>query len=339
MIQIMGIFQSNEWQVSKAKLQSSLILFSSFFGLILFSNPMVLAALKRFAMSSNSSLSEAQISFVPSAKRNFVDYGWVNSYQTINPNGKNPVPGGTGSLAILNEDRVKPLTGFPMHFHRDYEIFSYVISGELTHRDSMSTKKATQDLTSKDFYIMKRGNVQFTAAGSGISHSEKNERDDVWVHFLQIWVSPWKFGLTPKYHTAEFNEADKRKKFIPIVSPLKAGPEASAEEEETAEPSIPGTIPIHADFVMGAAIIPANKTFSWIVGYDGVVEKKNDRVIYIHFPTTKEGKSKLRIEGSDVVLSEGDGVALTKINANTRIDVTSIGDTEAEIVLFDAESD
>lgn len=281
-------------------------------------------------------MGKVTITKVLSAQRAYHDYGWLKTYHTLEFYERPKVPGGTGSLKIVNEDSVEPLTGFPMHRHQDFEIFSYVLSGELTHRDSMSTRKAAADLTSKDFYVMSRGNVQFTSAGRGIAHSEQNEHRDDWVHFLQIWVSPWKRGLTPRYHTATFSEAEKRKGFVPIISPLKAGIAATSDEEAAAVPVIPGTIPIHADFIMGAAIIPPNTTFSWTVGSNGAV-KKEDRIIYIHLPMTKDGRAKAKV--NDVVLSEGDGIAFSHIDANESLHIESIGDVEAEVVLFDTDSD
>ncbi|KAL9035954.1 MAG: hypothetical protein Q9180_004578 [Flavoplaca navasiana] len=95
---------------------------------------------------------------------------------------------------VLNEDRVAPKEWLSLPTHRDAEIFSYILTGELTHRDSMMGHGATG--SSKDqFYRIRRGGEQFTRGGTGISHSEENDHASETVHFLQIWVLSWKIAL------------------------------------------------------------------------------------------------------------------------------------------------
>ncbi|KAI5921874.1 RmlC-like cupin domain-containing protein [Camillea tinctor] len=209
----------------------------------------------------SKTLSHAKITPHLSSARGHSDHGWLNTYHSFSfADWYDPRFTQFGSLRVLNEDRVKPNAGFPTHPHRDFEIFSYILSGELTHRDSMLKKGAEGDPSDK-FYRMRRGDVQFTTGGTGIAHSEQNEHHRNPVHFLQIWAVPWKRGLTPRYHTRHFADDHKRKAFVPILSPLKGGPEASFEQEAAAEPVIEGTIPIHADFVMGAGIIAPQQKF------------------------------------------------------------------------------
>jgi redox-sensitive bicupin YhaK (pirin superfamily) len=260
-----------------------------------------------------------------------------------------------GCLRVLNEDRVAARNGFPTHPHRDAEIFSYILSGELTHRDSM-IKKGAEGEQGKQFYRMRRGDVQFTTGGSGkylklltrydckvdsnrlsgIAHSEQNESNKP-VHFLQIWVLPWKYGLKPQYHTMTFSEEAKRKAFVPILSPLAAGPDATPAEEEAARPKIPDTIPIHADFLMGAGIIEPNVTFKWNVGAGDVADSKKKRNVYVHLPMTKQGKARIRLDGrEDAVLEEGDGAFVTGVNAGDMLAVESIGEVEAEVIVLDS---
>lgn len=76
--------------------------------------------------------------------------------------------------------------------------------------------------------------MQFTTGGTGIAHSEQNENSNQWVHFLQIWVKPWARGLPPTYHTSSYTEEQKKAGFVTIISPLKAGRNASAEVEKEA---------------------------------------------------------------------------------------------------------
>ncbi|KAL4899577.1 RmlC-like cupin domain-containing protein, partial [Aspergillus multicolor] len=165
-------------------------------------------------------LTHAKIIARRSADRGYAEHGgWLKSFHTFSfasyydHNFTN-----FGSLRVLNEDRVSARNGFPTHPHRDAEIFSYILSGELTHRDSM-VRKGAEGAQGKDFYRMKRGDVQFTTGGTGIAHSEQNESNKP-VHFLQIWALPWKYGLKPNYHTRTFDEAEKKKGFVPILSPL-----------------------------------------------------------------------------------------------------------------------
>ncbi|KAJ5615333.1 hypothetical protein N7537_000447 [Penicillium hordei] len=272
-----------------------------------------------------------------SGERGYAEHGgWLKSFHTFSfANYYDHRFQNFGSLRVLNEDRVAARNGFPTHPHRDAEIFSYILNGELTHRDSM-IKKGAEAEQGKQFYRMHRGDVQFTTGGTGIAHSEQNESNKS-VHFLQIWVLPWKYGLKPQYHTMNFSEEAKRKAFVPILSPLAAGPEATPAQEESAVPKIPGTIPIHADFVMGAGIIEPASTFKWTVGAGEAVESKKKRNVYVHLPMTKQGKSRIMLDGrKDAVLEEGDGAFITMVNAGDALLVESVGEVEAEVIVLDS---
>ncbi|KAJ6181124.1 hypothetical protein N7519_011585 [Penicillium mononematosum] len=272
-----------------------------------------------------------------SSERGYAEHGgWLKSFHTFSfASYYDHRFQNFGSLRVLNEDRVAARNGFPTHPHRDAEIFSYILNGELTHRDSM-IKKGAEAGQGKQFYRMQRGDVQFTTGGTGIAHSEQNESNKS-VHFLQIWVLPWKYGLKPQYHTMTFSEEAKRKAFVPILSPLAAGPQATPAQEETAAPKIPGTIPIHADFVMGAGIIEPASTFNWTVGAGEAVESKKKRNVYVHLPMTKQGKSKIMLDGrEDAVLEEGDGAFVTMVNAGDALRVESVGEVEAEVIVLDS---
>ncbi|KAF7917568.1 hypothetical protein BELL_0117g00150 [Botrytis elliptica] len=284
----------------------------------------------------SKALSHAKITPRRSSARGHADHGWLNSYHTFSfANYYDSQFQNFGSLRVLNEDRVAGGTGFPTHPHRDAEIFSYILSGELTHRDSM-IKKGAEGKEGDDFYRMKRGDVQFTTGGSGIAHSEQNESKEE-VHFLQIWALPWARSLTPRYHTKTFSEDAKRSAFLPILSPLKAGPGASAEEEKAAEPTLPDTIPIHADFVMAAGIIGVDKRFKWTVG-GGATKSAENRKVYIHVPMTKGGNAKIRLDGREgAVLSEGDGAFVEAVKAGDILSVESIGEAEAEVIVLDSD--
>ncbi|KFY85413.1 hypothetical protein V500_08437 [Pseudogymnoascus sp. VKM F-4518 (FW-2643)] len=289
----------------------------------------------------SKSLTHAKITARRSAARGHGNHGWLDSHHTFSfASYYDPKFEQFGSLRVLNEDRVAARNGFPTHPHRDAEIFSYILSGELTHRDS-TIQKGKEGKEGDDFFRMKRGDVQFTTGGTGIAHSEFNESDKP-VHFLQIWALPWARGLTPRYHTKTFDEAKKREAFVPILSPLAAGKGASAEEEAAAVPALPGTIPIHADFVMAAGIIGVGKKFEWTVGGESdakaVVKSKTDRKVYIHVPMTNDGKSKIRLDGrEDSILGEGDGAFVTGVQAGDVLGFESIGEVEAEVIVLDSD--
>lgn len=158
-----------------------------------------------------------------------------------------------------------------------------------------------------------------------------------WVHFLQIWALPWKKSLPAIYHTSTFNEADKRKGFVPIISPLKAGPNATADDEKAAIPVTPATIPIHADLLFSAGIIANGEALTYKIGGADAVQNKSDRKTYIHLPMTKGGKAKIRLAGrEESVLEEGDGAFITKVNAGDLLLVESIGEEEAEVLVLDS---
>lgn len=111
-----------------------------------------------------------------------------------------------GALRVLNDDLVEPKTGFDTHPHRDMEIISYVVDGELTHGDSMGNKST-----------ISRGHVQYMSAGTGIRHSEHNLGENV-LRFLQIWILPDQIGHKPTYGDFKFNWNDRKNNWFHMVS-------------------------------------------------------------------------------------------------------------------------
>ena len=124
-----------------------------------------------------------------SDERGHFDYGWLDTRHTFSF-GKymDPEHMGFRALRVINEDRVAPAEGFGEHPHRDMEIITYVLQGELAHADSMGHQE-----------VLRPGDVQVMSAGTGITHSEFNasQRDD--VRLVQIWIKPERYGITPRY--------------------------------------------------------------------------------------------------------------------------------------------
>ena len=147
------------------------------------------------------------ITIRPSEERGHANHGWLDTKFSFSfSDYHDPRHMGFRDLRVINEDRVSAGKGFGMHPHRDMEILTYVIDGELTHRDSMG-RGAT----------LKRHDVQRMSAGTGIMHSEVNQSKEP-VHLMQIWILPWAEGLKSTYEDRTFTREEKTNRLRLIAS-------------------------------------------------------------------------------------------------------------------------
>ncbi|KAJ6621518.1 pirin domain-containing protein [Mycena sp. CBHHK59/15] len=270
-------------------------------------------------MSSGVSASAAKVVPRPSQERGNADHTWLKTFHTFSfASYQDEAHSQLGALRVINEDRVAPGTGFGTHSHREFEIFSYLVAGELEHKDSMGNTE-----------VLKRGDIQLTSAGTGISHSEKTHGPKQ-VHFLQIWSLPSTSRLQPKYFTRHFSDADKRDVWARIVAPVYAdGVQADSREGE-------GPAPVQSPLTLYATLLSEGKSLTQAMhglkGYIHVVQTSGYNTEAATGATIKVTSA----PGVEAELKEGDGAYLY-FEKGGELTVENVGDKTAEVLLFDIE--
>lgn len=207
-----------------------------------------------------------------SADRGHADHGWLRSQHSFSFAGyQDPLHMGFGNLRVINEDRVAPGTGFGTHGHRDMEIVSVVLSGALSHQDSLGNGS-----------VIRPGEVQRMSAGTGIRHSERNEAIGQETHFLQIWFLPDRPGGDPGYEQRTFDESLWQGRLQPLVSPDGRG----------------GSLRMGADAVLSGGCFHG----------DQVLESPLDpsRLVYVHLIEGELTVNGRTLNGGDALLMDGE---------------------------------
>jgi redox-sensitive bicupin YhaK (pirin superfamily) len=212
-----------------------------------------------------------------SNERGFADHGWLKSFHTFSfADYFDPEHVEFGPLRVINEDRVQAGAGFGTHGHRDMEIISYVLSGELAHKDSMGNGST-----------IRPGDVQRMSAGTGVRHSEFNPSSSEPVHFLQIWIQPGKRNIEPSYEEKRFAPSEKRGRLRLIVSPDRAD----------------GSLLIHQDARVYAGLFTSNERAD--------LEVASGRRVYLHVARGALKANGTALDGGDALrISDGSPLAL-----------------------------
>ncbi len=203
-----------------------------------------------------------------SQDRGFADHGWLKSHHSFSFAGYfDPAWMGWGNLRVINEDRIAPGTGFGTHSHKDMEIISYVLQGNLAHKDSMGNVKGIPP-----------GDVQRMSAGIGVTHSEFNHAPNSDTHFLQIWIEPSELGIEPGYEQKSFAADEDLGRLRLVVSPN----------------GVDGSVEVHADASIYAGRFSGDQK--------AMVSMDPKRKAYVHLVRGALNVNGHRLQGGDAAL-------------------------------------
>jgi redox-sensitive bicupin YhaK (pirin superfamily) len=204
-----------------------------------------------------------------SKERGYADHGWLKSYHSFSfADYYDPQHVEFGPLRVINEDRVAAGQVFGTQGHRDMEIISYVLTGELAHRDSIGNGST-----------IRPGDVQRMSAGRGVRHSEFNPSSASLVHFLQIWIQPNVEGIEPSYEEKRFTPEEKRGRLRLIASP---------DQSE-------GSVLIHQDARVYAGLFDGAES--------ATLEVAPGRLIYVHVARGAVQANGVALEAGDALKS------------------------------------
>ena len=220
-----------------------------------------------------------------SSDRGHADHGWLLSYHSFSfADYYDPQQMGWGKLRVINEDRVQPGKGFGTHGHRNMEIISYVMEGQLQHKDSMGNGT-----------IIRPGDVQRMSAGTGVQHSEFNPSSSERVHFLQIWIEPERLGMEPSYEQKFFTSGDKRGRLRLI---------ASRDGRE-------GSVTVHQDADVYASLLSPNEQVSHRIAMG--------RIAYLHLIKGAVRVNEIQLRTGDAVKIESESKLVITANEDSEL--------------------
>uniref|UniRef100_A0A6B2LDJ4 Pirin N-terminal domain-containing protein n=1 Tax=Arcella intermedia TaxID=1963864 RepID=A0A6B2LDJ4_9EUKA len=183
-----------------------------------------------------------------------------------------------GALRVLNDDLVQSMRGFGTHPHSDAEIVTYIVQGELTHKDSMGTQET-----------LTRGGIQFMTAGSGVFHSEHNRHGSLPLRFIQMWYTPRQRNLTPNYGSMQGNEALLANRWAHLVTDVRS--------------SLPVPVKVHQDVNIYATLLSPLQSLGFTLG-----EERQGYLVCLEGEVEvswDEGKGKERLERHDAAEIKG----------------------------------
>jgi redox-sensitive bicupin YhaK (pirin superfamily) len=208
--------------------------------------------------------------------RGYADHGWLKSFHSFSfASYHDPQFMAWGNLRVINEDRIAAGMGFGKHSHRNMEIISYVLSGELAHEDSIGNVKGIPP-----------GDVQRMSAGTGVTHSEFNHAKDQTTHFLQIWIEPSAMEIPPSYEQKSIPLSDKEGKLCLIASPEGAG----------------NAVKIYADARIYAGLFDGHQSQKW----DLDLQRKT----YVHLVRGSLQVNDILLSSGDALLIENESSLL-----------------------------
>jgi hypothetical protein len=215
-----------------------------------------------------------------SNERGYADHGWLQTFHSFSfADYRDPDHMGFGPLRVINEDRIAPGMGFGTHSHRDMEIITYVLDGELSHKDSISHGSAAA--------VIRPGDVQRMSAGTGVRHSEFNQSGQI-THLLQIWIEPNVRGIRPSYEEKRFAAEAKRGRLRLVASPDGAD----------------GSVKIHQDARLYIGTFSGDES--------ATLDLKKSRRAYVHVARGEiEANATRLLTGDAAKLEDADSIRLS----------------------------